>query len=60
MTGLSDLAAWGLTALLLYAALLMLRRPLAWLIRFLGGNGVRLSDHLFFAGVHSVRPPRGR
>lgn len=33
MTGLSDLAAWGLTALLLCAALLMLRRPLAWLIR---------------------------
>lgn len=33
MTGLSNLAAWGLTALLLCAALLMLRRPLAWLIR---------------------------
>ena len=33
MTDLSGLTAWGLTGLLLCAALLLLRRPLAWLIR---------------------------
>ena len=33
MTDLSSFGAWGLTGLLLCAALLLLRRPLAWLIR---------------------------
>ena len=33
MTDLTSFGAWGLTGLLLCAALLLLRRPLAWLIR---------------------------
>ena len=33
MTDLTSFGAWGLTGPLLCAALLLLRRPLAWLIR---------------------------
>ena len=40
MTGLS---AWGLTGLLLCAALLLLRRPLAWLIRLALRSSVGLA-----------------
>ena len=43
MTGLSDLGAWGLAGLLLCAALLLLRRPLVWLLRLVLRSSVGLA-----------------
>ena len=54
MTDLSGLPAWGLTGLLLCAALLLLRRPLAWLIRLALRSSVGLAALALLAPLGSA------
>ena len=43
MTGLSGYAAWGLTGLVLCVVLLLLRRPVAYLLRLTLRSGAALA-----------------
>lgn len=51
MTALSDYAAWGAAGLLLCGALLLLRRPLAQLIRLVLRSSVALAGLALFSQV---------
>ena len=51
MTGLPDYAAWSMAGLLLCAALLLLRRPLAQLIRLGVRSSVGLAALALFSQV---------
>lgn len=51
MTALPDYTAWGLAGLLLCAALLLLRRPLACLVRLVLRSSVGLAALALFAQV---------
>ena len=53
MSGLPDYTAWGLAGLLLCAALLLLRRPLAQLIREAAPpRELIIAPHEPFTGAH--------
>ena len=54
MTDLSSFGTWGLTGLLLCAALLLLRRPLAWLIRLALRSSVGLAALALLAPLGSA------
>ena len=54
MTDLTSFGAWGLTGLLLCAALLLLRRPLAWLIRLALRSSVGLAALALLAPLGSA------
>jgi inhibitor of the pro-sigma K processing machinery len=54
MTPLPDYTAWGLTALLLCAALLLLHRPLAYLIRLVVRSSVGLAVLALFSQIGTV------
>ena len=51
MSGLSAYTAWGLAGLLLCAALLLLRRPLAQLLRLVVRSSVGLAVLALFSQV---------
>lgn len=51
MTGLAGYGAWGLTALLLCAALLLLRRPIAQLLRLVLRSSLGLAVLALFSQV---------
>ncbi|MCF2595237.1 pro-sigmaK processing inhibitor BofA family protein [Pseudoflavonifractor phocaeensis] len=51
MSGLPDYTAWGLAGLLLCAALLLLRRPLAQLIRLALRSSVGLAVLALFSQI---------
>lgn len=53
MTPLPDYTAWGLAGLLLCAALLLLHRPLAQLIRLILRSSVGLAVLVVFAQIGS-------
>ena len=53
MTPLPDYTAWGLACLLLCAALLLLHRPLAQLIRLILRSSVGLAALALFAQIGS-------
>ena len=54
MTALPDYTAWGLACLLLCAALLLLRRPLAQLIRLALRSSVGLAVLALFAQLGQI------